>query len=104
MVCPACHRVQDRYPAGFVHVAGDFFAGHRDEMLQLLRHHEEKEKAEHPMARIIAIEDEGAGVLVTTTDIHLARDLGEALHHAYQGQLDYHYNEAQMLLRVYWER
>lgn len=104
VTCPACHRGKDRFPAGFVHAGGEFFAAHRDELLHLLRHHEEKEKAEHPLARIMAIEDEAGGILVTTTDMHLARDLGEALHHAYQGELEYHYNEGENLLRVHWHR
>jgi hypothetical protein len=39
---------------------------------------------------------------VTTTDIHLARGMGEALHRAYQGELEYHYNPEQNLLRVIW--
>lgn len=104
VVCAACHRVRDRFPAGFVSVEGAFFAAHRDELLHLLRHREELEKANHPLARIIAIEDTAAGVLATTTDIHLARDLGEALHHAYQGELDFHYNEGENLLRVHWRR
>jgi len=104
VVCAACHRVRDRYPAGFVDVGGAFFAGHREELVNLLRRHEEKEKADHALARIMAVEDTADGVLVTTTDIHLARDLGEALHHAYQGELEYHYNDAENLLRVHWRR
>jgi NMD protein affecting ribosome stability and mRNA decay len=107
LLCPACHRTRDHFPAGFLHVSGLFFATHRHEMLSLIEHHAEREKAEHPLARIIAIKDEegGAdGMLVTTTDIHLARDLGEALHRAYQGDLEFHYNEAEKLLRVYWRR
>lgn len=104
VVCAACHRVRDRYPAGFVDVGGAFFGAHREEMVNLLRRHEEREKANHALARIMAIEDTADGVLVTTTDIHLARDLGEALHHAYQGELEYHYNDAENLLRVHWRR
>ncbi|MCX8018131.1 MAG: BCAM0308 family protein, partial [Rhodocyclaceae bacterium] len=92
IVCPACHRSADRFPAGYVVIGGPYFAAHRDELLQLVRHHEAKEKAEHPLARIIAIEEEGEGIVVTTTDIHLARDLGMALHHAHKGELEYHYN------------
>lgn len=104
VVCPACQRIADRFPAGFVHVGGAFFAARRDELMKLLRHHEEKQKAEHPLARIMAIEEEADGILVTTTDMHLARDLGAALHHAYQGELAFHYNEAENLLRVNWSR
>ena len=42
--------------------------------------------------------------MVTTTDIHLARGIGEALEHAYQGELEFHYNEGENLLRVHWAR
>lgn len=104
VTCPACQRVADRFPAGFVHVGGEFFAARRDELMKLLRHHEEKQKAEHPLARIMAVEDEAGGILLTTTDMHLARDLGEALHQAYQGDLEFHYNEGENLLRVSWRR
>lgn len=104
VTCPACHRIRDKFPAGFVHISGGYFAGHRDELLHLLRNHEKREKAEHPLARIMAVEDEPGGILVTTTDMHLARDLGEALHHAHQGELEFHYNEGENLLRVHWQR
>lgn len=30
--CPACHRVRDRFPAGYVTVAGEFFAKHEQEI------------------------------------------------------------------------
>ena len=102
--CPACHRVHDRFPAGYVSLAGDFLAAHETEILQLIRHHETREKAEHPLQRIMAIEKTAHGTLVTTTDIHLARGIGDALHHAYQGELEFHYNPEQSLLRVNWSR
>lgn len=102
-ICPACHRMHDHFPAGFVAISGSFFAAHHDEIMHLVRNLEEREKAEHPLKRIMAVEKHDDGVLVTTTDIHLARGIGEALHHAYQGKLEYHYNPAENLLRVHWE-
>lgn len=111
ITCPACHRIRDNFPAGFVHVGGHFFSTHHDEILGLIRHHAEKARAEHPLARIMTTKESNEkgdggteGILVTTTDIHLARDLGEALHHAYHGELEFHYNEAEKLLRVHWRR
>ena len=83
---------------------GEFFATHRDEILHLVRHRESKERAEHPLQRIIAIEPDPDGALIMTTDIHLARDIGDALHSAYKGELEYHYNKKQNLLRVEWRR
>jgi hypothetical protein len=52
----------------------------------------------------MAIQADGRGVVVTTTGAHLARRIGDALQHAYKGELDYRYNKADNLLRVNWSR
>jgi NMD protein affecting ribosome stability and mRNA decay len=103
-ICPACPRVRDHFPAGYITLAGDFFNEHEQEILQLMHNRETQEKAQHPLQRIMAIEKTKEGTLVTTTDIHLARGIGEALHHAYQGELELHYNKDENLLRVGWSR
>jgi len=100
--CPACHRIHDHYPAGFLTLKGTFFQSHRDEIMHLVHNHEHHERAEHPLKRIMEVEEKDGATLVTTTDIHLARGIGEALHHAYQGELQFHYNPEQNLLRVNW--
>jgi NMD protein affecting ribosome stability and mRNA decay len=102
--CPACHRIHDRFPAGYVTLKGAFLGTHRDEILHLVRHREETEKAEHPLERIMAVEDADGGVLVTTTDTHLARSIGEAMYAAYKGELEFKYNKEENLLRVQWTR
>ena len=102
--CPACHRIHDQFPAGFVTLKGAYLQGHRDEILHLIRNHEAKEKAEHPLQRIMAIEDRPDGMVVTTTDPHLARDIAQALYHAYKGELEFHYNKEENLLRAAWSR
>ena len=104
-LCPACHRIQDRCPAGFLTLSGDFLAGHKEEIRHLLRNIEQKEKAEHPLKRLIALEEQADGSLLATyTDPHLARAAGEALHHAYKGDLDFDYQKDEFLLRVSWSR
>lgn len=103
-LCPACRRIRDEFPAGYLTIEGEFFRAHRDELMRLVEHRAEHVKAEHPLHRIMAIVDTADGVLVTTTDTHLARGLGEALHHAHQGELKFHYEDAQDLLRVHWKR
>src|SRR6185503_5396398 len=45
MVCPACQRIEDRFPAGYVTIKGSYFADHRDEIIALVQNHEKKEKA-----------------------------------------------------------
>ncbi|MDH4173374.1 MAG: BCAM0308 family protein [Betaproteobacteria bacterium] len=102
--CPACKRMRDRFPAGRVSLQGEFLAAHRDEVLRRVRRCEAAEKRGHPLERIMAIEADGKGVLVTTTGLHLARRIGDALQHAYKGELAYRYHKADNLLRVSWSR
>ncbi|HEX2530100.1 MAG TPA: BCAM0308 family protein [Burkholderiaceae bacterium] len=102
--CTACRRIHEHLPAGYVSVSGDFASQHREEIVSLIRNVERREKADHPLQRVMAIEDRDGGLEVTTTDIHLARGIGEALQHAYRGKLDFHYNKEQYLLRLRWSR
>lgn len=105
VICPACHRIRNHLPAAFLHVGGPYFVRHCDELLTLIRHLAEQARAGHPLARIMNIKGEnGDCVLITTTDIHLARDLAEALHHTYHGVLTFHYNAAEKQLHVDWQR
>jgi hypothetical protein len=55
--------------------------------------------------RIIDMEEQADGaLLVTFTDPHLASAIGDALHGACKGDLDFHYQEGEFLLRVSWRR
>lgn len=103
-LCQACHRINDKYPAGEVTLRGDFLKRHRTEIVHLARNEEKMESGEHPLNRIMDIADSGDQVLITTTDIHLPRRIGEAIHRAYEGDLDYHYEKESYFLRVRWER
>lgn len=102
-ICPACHRIQDQFPAGYVTLEGAFFLSHKEEIMHLVRNHEQREREEHPLQRIMNIEEHDDSTVITTTDPHLARGVGEALHHAYQGELEFHYNPQENLLRVHWK-
>jgi hypothetical protein len=103
-MCPACRRIEDKVPAAFLELSGDFLAEHRDEILNLIRNLEAREKAEHPLKRLMAITESEDGLSVTFTDAHLARGAGEAIHHAYEGELDYEYTKEDTMLRVSWTR
>lgn len=102
--CPACSRVHDHFPAGYVTLDGEFLHGHRDEIISLVRKCETSEKAEHPLERIMAIESAGGGLEVTTTGTHLAREIAERVHRAYKGELEFSYNREDNLLRAAWRR
>ena len=107
-ICPACERIASDYPAGVIHLEGGFVAAHRDELLGLLQNIEERERAEHPLKRIMASTDEAAGFAVTVTDAKLARSFGTALHRAYEGHLELPDTadtaDNENLVRVRWRR
>jgi hypothetical protein len=103
-LCPACERIRDKKPAGEIRISGAFARAHRDEVLARARHIEEREKAEHPLQRIIEIRDEADEIVVTTTDVHVAHAIGVALHAAFKGELQAPWGEKGELLRVRWSR
>lgn len=102
--CPACRRAADRYPAGYVELAGAFLQMHQKEILNLIRNLESQEKQSRPLERILQFEVQDGRCLLTTTGVHLARRIGEALARAYQGTLDFAYAEGDRVIRVHWHR
>ena len=104
LVCPSCQRIADGLPAGILVLSGGFHLAHRVEILGLIRHIEEREAKHHPLKRIMQVSETGDELEVTTCDASLARSIGDALHHAYQGELDYHYSDGGNVLRVQWRR
>jgi hypothetical protein len=103
-LCPACQRIHDGQPAGVLTISGDFLLEHKQEIMGVIHNTETKEKAEHPLQRVMAIEEQDNNVIVSLTDMHLTRGIGEALHHAYEGELDYEYVEKDTVFRASWTR
>ena len=102
--CPACLRIHDQFPAGYVNLTGLYINDHRTEILSVVHNLESKEKAEHPLQRVMNIVEDSSGVQITTTDIHLARAIGDALHRAHGGKLEVKYGADDNLVRVAWNR
>jgi hypothetical protein len=102
-LCTACRRIEDAYPAGIVTLSGPLVRQHRSEMLSLARNLEEAEKSEHPLNRIMAVDDKTPDrIVITTTDIHLPRRIGEAVRRAFHGDLKTHYDEENYSVRIEW--
>lgn len=103
-LCPACHRLQDKYPGGYLTLSGPFQKQHGDEILHLAKNVEQREKKNHPLRRILSLEEQGENILITTTTMGMARAIGDAVHHAYKGELCYQYTDEADILRVAWKR
>lgn len=102
-ICPACQRIADNHPAGYVELKGSFFEQHEEEILNLIRNIGLIEQFRHPLERIISIDPIEDHTLVTTTGMHIAKSLGEALKNSYQGEIKCLYNSENYIL-VFWHR
>jgi NMD protein affecting ribosome stability and mRNA decay len=101
-LCPACRRINDKYPAGVVELRGGLERQQKEEIVRLARHQEEAETSEHPLNRIINIEEDADGIIINTTDIHLPRRIGEAVERAFHGSLNEVFDQGGYFVRVTW--
>jgi hypothetical protein len=102
--CPACQRVHDQFPAGSVTLKGNFDPEFRIQAVNFMRAREMHAKSEHPLQRIIAVEDVPGGIRVTTTSGHLASGIAHALRDAFQGSIDMRYSQDEHLVRATWRK
>jgi len=104
VICPACRRIADNYPAGIIELKGSFYQEHHEEVMNLIYNTEKQEKSTHALERIINARDTRDMTIVTTTGIHLARRIGEALSRSYKGEYCFQYLDADKGIRVSWKR
>ena len=104
VVCQACHRSEDGMPAGVVTLHGSFVAPNRAALLAVVREHEESERRDRPLNRIIDIEQGDDRMVINTTDVQLPVRLGEAIRRTFQGALERHFDENSYLIHVNWHR
>ncbi len=103
-ICPACRRLRDRYPAGYLFLSGGFLKDHREEILNTIRNEAEKETMSRPLVRVMWIEEKDGEVEIATTTDHLAKHLGNVVKKAFKGDLTVKFSDGEKLARVYWRR
>jgi len=104
VLCPACQRIRDGVPAGFLTLSGDFAHQHREEIMGLVSNKVEDQKGQHPMKRLMGVKDEEGDIVLPFTDRHLPRGIGKALESAYEGEFEIHYTEEAGIVRAWWKR
>jgi hypothetical protein len=102
--CPACRRIADRYPAGYLTLEGPFLRQHREEIMRLVHNEAARTRGEHPLERIMNVDEQEGRTVITTTDVHLPRRIGDALHRAYRGESEIKYAHDDYQVRVTWRR
>lgn len=104
-ICPACKQKREGVPNGFVYLQGAFLTAHHDEIKRLLKNEAERAAVDNLLAQIIGWERDKSGRLtITTTTVHLAKRLGQALEKAFDGEIRYDFSHENQMARVYWHR
>ena len=105
VVCPACRKIEDRYPEGILTLSGEFLTQHRDEIVRLLEKEAARVSKRNVMDRVIQMTAAAKDKLVVeTTTEKLAQHLGRAVSRAYKGDLSFRWAEMNKFVRVYWSR
>ena len=103
-LCPACKRIAEKYEGGVIFLEGEFLSKHKQEILSIIKNTENNERNYRPLERIIDIEDNNNKITIKTTYEHIARRIGEAIHAACKGELNFRYPEGEKYIRVHWHR
>jgi hypothetical protein len=96
--CPACRRIEEQAPAAYVEIESSFSLDRRGQLIDSIRETERLEKSVDPMQRIMAIEETGKQLRVTTSDVRLARTIAQFLQASYRCELDFHFDRNRSLL------
>lgn len=102
--CPACRQIQDDYAGGELTLSGSFLAGHREEILNRVRNVERAAKGEHPLQRIMRIDESEGQVVIRATSEHLVARMGKALKRDFNGELELGYVAEEKFARAHWRR
>lgn len=102
--CPACRKIEDRFPMGIVYVTGGFLADHKENVMQLIRNQAQLEYGRNPLDRIMSLNPRNNELVVETTSEHLAMSLGRALERAFGGKVRFAFSQDEKNVRVYWQR
>lgn len=104
VLCPACRRIIDDYPAGIVILKGAYLQTHKEQILQTIQNEEAHSKQKNPLERIMKTEEAKGVLTIATTDPKLARRIGKAVNDSSGGRLEIKFSPGDALVRVYWER
>ncbi|HPP80180.1 MAG TPA: BCAM0308 family protein [Deltaproteobacteria bacterium] len=104
VLCGACKRVRDAFPAGEVRLSGSYVKKHKDEILNLINKTVGQATSRSPLKRLMDIEEAEGNLVVRLTDDHLARRVAHAVHRAFKGDLRVRYSLEERFVRLQWQR
>ncbi len=103
-LCPGCLRTKRGEVEGVVTLRGSFLKAHAMEIGNLIRRTAARVSRRNVGARIIREIQDDDGIVIQTTDQHLAEKIGKEVEKAFKGSLRIMWQEQDRFVRVIWER
>ena len=101
--CPACRKINEKYPSGELHLLG-LEAADRRAVVSNLRNEEGRAREKNPLERIMNLEASNGHWKVETTTEKLAQRLGRSLRKARGGNVQYKWSHNNKFVRVTWHK
>ena len=102
--CPACLRTRHGFAGGELKLSGDFFIEHHGEILNRIENLARAVKAEHPLERIVKMDEKSGELVIFATSEHLVARLGKAVHRDFKGELVLKYARDDKYALAHWRR
>ena len=96
-ICPACRRIREGCPAGILKMS-TLRKVQRAAVLRRIDRVARRAESEHPLERIMRLDQDHGRLVVYATDSHLIARLGKALRNDLGGSLDLRFGEDEFLL------
>jgi len=103
-LCPGDVRLQKRQVEGIVTLKGSFMESHRDEIANLVNRVAREGRRRNVSARIFEVVEDDRGIVIETSDEHLAERMGKEVQKAFKGNLEIKWQEKDTFARVVWQR
>ena len=104
-LCPACQRIRERFPAGYLTLRGNYFRHHRNEIEAMISGIIDRQGMAHPLKRLMgSVKHADGSQVITFTEPHLTSLIGDCMVETYSGTLDTEYVDGDYLVRIAWTR
>lgn len=103
-LCPGCLRVERGQVDGVVVLKGAFLQSHLDEIRNVVKRVTRKRRHRNTASRVVDIRQEDGGLIIETTDEHLAERIGKEVEKAFKGDLRITWQQKDHFVRVVWQR
>ena len=103
-LCPGDLRIEKRQVEGVVTLKGKFLQSHRDDIDNLVARVAREGRRRNVAARVLETIEQDNGLLIETTDEHLAERMGKEVEKAFKGDLEIKWQKKDTFARVTWQR